>query len=122
MNFTIKKIKSDGSVDVSFSDGVVQNISGLPISDEVSLTKALIEYGQAYLSGKQIEAQSVDVSEVKALEGKKVDVEAFLVEQAVVAPVEEIVAPVEPVVEATETVEPVAEAPVEAETVVVENA
>ena len=81
MNFTINKINNDGSVDVTFSDKKKQNISGLPVTDEIALTNALIAYGQAYEAGVASEAVTVDTSEVKALEGKKVDVQVFLDEQ-----------------------------------------
>ena len=81
MNFTINKINNDGSVDVTFSDNKKQNISGLPVTDEIALTNALIAYGQAYESGVASEAVTVDTTEVKALEGKKVDVQVFLDEQ-----------------------------------------
>jgi len=84
MNFTIKSINKDGSVDVVFGDEKKpQNISGLPAGDSDALTQALVNYAVAYQAGKEIEAKEVEVvAEVKDLVGTKVDVEAFLAEQA----------------------------------------
>lgn len=67
--YKINAIKTDGSVDVTFSvDGLKQNISGLPVDDADALDEALCKYGLAYASG--LEKAAVEVSDdAKALVG-----------------------------------------------------
>jgi len=104
MNFTINKINDNGSVDVTYSDGKKQNISNMPVSDSDALTEALIAYGQAYESGKASEAITVEIStEVQAMAGTKVDVDAYLAEKERIEA--EAALAVEPVVEVQEVAE-----------------
>jgi hypothetical protein len=57
LSYTVKKINTDGSVDVLFDcDGKTQNISGLDLSSADNLTNALDAYTFAYIAGKQQEA------------------------------------------------------------------
>lgn len=73
MEFSIVSINDNGSVDVRFSDGVLQNISNLTVSDVAVLNSELVKYGIAYAQGKDIEIFSTDIApEVRDLEGKKV--------------------------------------------------
>ena len=52
MNYTIQSINNDGSIDVSFDiDGVVQNLSGAPLTDVDALNQFLFDYGTAYENG-----------------------------------------------------------------------
>lgn len=73
--FTINKINTDGSIDVTFSsDNKKQNLSGFPVGDKEALVAALSDYAIAYKAGLDVAAPDVVAPEVTAIVGKAQDV------------------------------------------------
>lgn len=72
MSFTLNKINTNGSVDVTFDiDKKKQNISDAPITDAEALTAFLKEYEAAYIAG--LDATKVEVADdVASLVGTKI--------------------------------------------------
>ena len=71
MNYTIQSINNDGSIDVSFDiDGVVQNLSGAPLTDVDALNQFLFDYGTAYENGIVQTSSPVISPDVEALVGQ----------------------------------------------------
>ena len=57
-SFQIIKTYENGSVDVVFGiDNKLQNISSMPVDNEEELNMALENYGEAYMSGLELEKQ-----------------------------------------------------------------
>ena len=84
MDFKIVSINDNGSVDVIFYDGIKQNLSGLAVSDEVTLLKQLEDYAVAYKSGH--DSQMIEIpQEVKSLEGN-----VYTVSEDLINPVKEV--------------------------------
>jgi hypothetical protein len=71
MQYTIKKINSNRTIDVSFDiDNLVQNLDGAPIDNAAALQDFLFKYGTAYEAGiKAVTPAPVDPA-VSALIGQ----------------------------------------------------
>lgn len=71
MEYTLVKTYQDGSLDVKYADGKVQNLSGKTVSDLDTLHRELIEYGIAYNQGLEKTVVEIDPEVTKQLVGKK---------------------------------------------------